>query len=153
MNNKKIEPRTFFRLSPNDLLRFGFSTRFYVLRCPDLELVQKEEKVLTDMGLIRKNMEHSNENEKKAVKKNLKEMYLDLLRKEDKNNFFAKKKKQNKETENFEGISWGISDEGQVYDYEDENNLKMDPAVLKALPGLSEKQMEKIEAFEVKLNK
>ena len=135
------------------MLKFGFSTRFYVLRCPDLELVQKEEKILTDMGLIRKNMEHSTEKEKKAEKKNLKEIYLDLLRKEDKNNIYANKKKQNKEKEDFEGISWGISDEGQVYDYEDENNVKMDPAILKALPGLSEKQMEKIEAFEVKLNK
>lgn len=135
------------------MLKFGFSTRFYVLRCPDLELVQKEEKILTDMGLIRKNMEHSNEKEKKAEKKNLKEIYLELLRKQDKNNFYSNKKKQHKETEDFEGINWGISDEGQVYDYEDENNVKMDPAVLKALPGLNEKQMEKIEAFEVKLNK
>lgn len=51
------------------------------------------------------------------------------------------------------GISWGMSDEQEVYDYFDENQIALIPDLLRRLPNLTEKQVEKIDKYEERLAK
>jgi len=46
-----------------------------------------------------------------------------------------------------------MSDEQEVYDYHDENQIALIPDLLRRLPNLNEKQVEKIEKYEEKLAK
>lgn len=46
-----------------------------------------------------------------------------------------------------------MSDEQEVYEYQDESQIALIPDLLRRLPNLSEKQVEKIDRYEERLNK
>lgn len=37
VNRKKLPSRAYQKLRPYDMIKFGLSTRYYVMRCPELE--------------------------------------------------------------------------------------------------------------------
>ena len=132
------------------MIKFGASLRFYIVRCPELETdVKGIIDISTDIGLLQADQQQ------KTPENNIKKHYLKLLKGFEASengmprSFPASKKKNEDEHE----INWGISDEDVVYNYQDENDFKMEPSILRQLPNLNEKQLEKIEQFEVKMNK
>ncbi len=85
-------------------------------------------------------------------KTSLREKYLALLEQRSHKN----QKKQKKVTAPVvedTGINWGMVDEAEIYAYEDEEEMKLDPELLRELPDLTAKDLEKIEAYEKKLRK
>ena len=133
------------------MVKFGASLRVYILRCLELENQSKGVDLSTDIGLIKSSL-----NIPKTDQNKTKKLYLKMLKSYEatenggqRERHMSGKKKENDENE----ITWGISDEEAVYNYQDENEFKMEPSILRQLPDLNEKQLEKIEQFEVKLNK
>lgn len=156
LNNKRLSPRTFAKLHAGDLLKFGCSLRFYVVRNPNLENSQRESiEISSDIGLIKSESATFPSKQPEVPSENsLKRQYIKLLR-----DFEAKelgvprvsREKTEKSEEN--GVFWGIDDENAVYSYQEEHELRLEPRVLRDLPGINEKQLEKIEQFENKLLK
>lgn len=131
------------------MLKFGASLRCYIVRCPEQEKNATSINLSTDIGLL-----HA-EKQEKPQENDAKKLYLKLLKDyEGLDSVIPRSFPTNKPKENDENaITWGISDEEAVYNYQDENDVKLEPNVLRQLPNLTEKQLEKIEQFEVKINK
>lgn len=133
------------------MIKFGASLRFYVVRCPDIEKNHQELTNLSnDMALLKEAAPKIQEN-------TLKKQYIRLLRSFEATEYGIHRNVPQQKSENADaggdGISWGIDDEEAVYSYQDEHELKLEPSVLRQLPGLNEKQLEKIEQFEMKMSK
>ena len=131
------------------MIKFGASLRFYIVRCLELEKDKTGVDLSTDIGLLQA------EKQQKPQENNVKKLYLKMLKSYEGNESGVHRSSsahKNQGSDNNE-ITWGISDEEVVYNYQDENEFKMEPSVLRQLPNLNEKQLEKIEQFELKLNK
>lgn len=50
-------------------------------------------------------------------------------------------------------MSWGMVDEMETYRFEEETEVQLNPAVLRKIPDLNAKQLEKIDQFEQKQNR
>ncbi|EGR32582.1 hypothetical protein IMG5_076020 [Ichthyophthirius multifiliis] len=149
VNNKALPSQIYHKLNVFDQIRFGQSSRIYILRCLEVE---KEE--------IEKNIENNSENIQKPQQKKgwqFKEIYIKLRENDP---YYKQEMKQSKQfkgkdnkQEEFSGVTWGIDDEQEVYQYQDESQIALIPELLKRLPDLNEKQIEKIEKYEEKLSK
>lgn len=139
-------------------MKFGFSLRFYVVRNPSLENSQTLDsiEISSELGLVKsEGPSISARNSAIPAENSLKRLYIKLLR-----DFEAKElgvvrvSRENPEKKAEEnGVFWGIDDENAVYSYQEEHELRLEPRVLRDLPGINEKQLEKIEQFENKLQK
>lgn len=111
VNKERLPARTFKKLSPFDSLKFGISSRSYVLRCPaheqllDEELAERENKFA----------EVLQQQHRQLSKEELRERYLDML--ENDPNFAANQqprtlqgRERQAEEDEYEGIDWGITD-------------------------------------------
>jgi len=150
VNSRKIPPRVFVKLTIGDMIKFGASLRFYIVRCLEIENESKGVVgISTDMDLIKSSI-----NLPKLEQNKAKKLYLKLLKNYEASELGIQRERPIKKKEHDDNeINWGILDEEAVYNYQDENEFKMEPTILRQLPDLNEKQLEKIEQFEVKLNK
>ncbi|KAL4502445.1 hypothetical protein ABPG72_012032 [Tetrahymena utriculariae] len=169
VNNKRLPSKIYHKLNPFDSLRFANSTRIYILRCIQLEEQEQQDDQQQQENVANTKEELKPEegqkelmkDEKVRTPKELKEFYLNLR---DNDPYYKQQNKKHKltggpsdqnnnDSENDNGITWGIGDEQEVYDYQDESQIALIPDLLKRLPNLNEKQIEKIEKYEERLNK
>lgn len=83
-------------------------------------------------------MEILNERNKELSKQELKDKYLDLLENDPyfKANNLSKKLQGSSAKREVNGVDWGISDELDVYAYKSDNDLQLEPDILRRLPGI-----------------
>ena len=97
--------------------------------------------------------------EQQSTKQANKEAYMKLLdQKRNVSNTVKKPEKKKgpttkEDVHGREGASWGMVAEEDIYAHRDEDELMIDSEVLRQLPDLSDKDIEKIENFEKKLRK
>lgn len=99
------------------------------------------------MGLIKKRIKE--EKVKEKPENTVKQTYLKLLENED----IGYRQKPVQKIQEVDGVNWGISDEAIIYNYEAEHEMKIEPSVLRKIPNLTAKQIEKIDQYETKLIK
>ncbi|KRX03404.1 SMAD/FHA domain [Pseudocohnilembus persalinus] len=163
VNRKKIPSRVYHKLNVFDTIKFGQSSRNYIVRCTEIEEKLEEEQEKKEEEKKKKQLiqqkqlrGESTEDLEEKKEKTLKERYMDLL--ENDPYYIQEKKKKkifkgkNNQQGQDSGISWGQVDESEIYSYQDQD-MALEPQLLKRLPGLTEKQVEKIEKYEQKLNK
>lgn len=165
INNKRVDARRFVKIKPGAFVKFGGSTRHFVLQSDDNNLDEetgnKTSSEKTD-AIFMKNSNHEkslkkDENEKKQEEApSLKELYKGLLEKK-----YGSRNGGNPTAKldglvkggGEEGIGWGIMDEDVVYRQQNEDEMSLEPELLRDLPDLNEKQREKIDKYEQKLEK
>jgi hypothetical protein len=144
--------RTFKKLAPFDNVKFGVSSRIFVLRCPAYEQLLDDEQAEKD----NKFSEILQNQHRQLSKDELKEKYLDML--ENDPNFAANQAprklmgKQQEVEDEYEGIDWGISDEREVYSYKNDNEFPIEPDILRRL-NLDSTQLNKLADYEEQLRK
>jgi hypothetical protein len=128
------------------VISFGLSSRLYIVGMEGSISAPEDEIKLGVSSLIEKPEDQENH------KMNLKAQYLKLL---EKNSYKVKPKSKPELPLHHDNsiISWGMVDEGEIYAYEDEEDFKLDPELLRQLPNLTSKDLEKIDNFEKKLSK
>ena len=153
VNKERLPSRTFKKLSPFDSLKFGISSRSYVLRCPAYEELLDNEQTEKENRFA----ELVQNQHRQLSKEELKEKYLDML--ENDPNFAANQQPrtlQGREREaveeEYEGIDWGITDEQEVYKYKNDNEFPIEPDILRRL-NLDSAQLNKLSDYEEHLRK
>ena len=126
------------------MITFGESTRIYVVGITGENSNLDEEQEIQNTKEI--------ENQSQIHKKTLKSEYLKLL-----GNLNVagpeKAPKKMHSQKDIEGISWGMIDEEEIYAWNEEEEVKLDSELLRKLPDLSAKDLEKIDNYEKKLRK
>ncbi len=147
-------------------MKFGASTRHFILHCEQGEKVDEIEKSSSEKtdAIFMKNSNH--ETSKNRDKKegddikddtpSLKDIYKGYLEKKygSRNTTGTEAKIDGLiKTGGEEGIGWGIMDEDIVYRQQNEDEMSLEPELLRDLPDLTDKQREKIDKYEAKLEK
>lgn len=132
-------------------MKFGLSSRVFILGVDG-----QVDPLINDQEF----QEEEQANEIKSAKQELKETYLQMLSsKYESGGGVAKKKVDKKKNPTTvaelhgEGATWGMLDEEIIYATKDEDDFRLDPEILRKLPNLTDKDLEKIENFEAKLRK
>lgn len=151
VNKKRLPVRAYQKLRPFDMIKFGLSSRCYVLRCPELEHEEKEHEVEAE----NKFQEILAERKKELSKQELKDKYIGLMDNDPylKANNLNRKLQGSDPSRAVNGVDWGISDEYDVYSYRNESDLQLEPDILRRLPGLDQVQLNRISEFEANLFK
>eukprot|EP01016_Furgasonia_blochmanni_P008566 TRINITY_DN13496_c0_g1_i2.p1 TRINITY_DN13496_c0_g1~~TRINITY_DN13496_c0_g1_i2.p1 ORF type:complete len:503 (+),score=153.07 TRINITY_DN13496_c0_g1_i2:505-2013(+) len=91
-------------------------------------------------------------NEDEEEKSDLKSLYIKLLQQ---NKMYvdpaARAKKLQQQRQSYVGTTWGMTDDAEVYAFnEEEEAIKLDPVLMRQLPDLTTKQLDKINEYEKK---
>ncbi|CAH1262183.1 SLC4A1AP [Branchiostoma lanceolatum] len=114
MNKMEVKPKVYYRLRVGYMIKFGGSSRMYVLQGPDEDQEDESEMTATELrDLHRQEREKSEQADTDDVTES-RETY-----EEEMEEWRRKKKKKEKDVEE-EGISWGMEDDAE--EEEDERN-------------------------------
>jgi hypothetical protein len=149
VNKVQLPARTYKKLEPFDSVKFGVSSRVYILRCPEFEQLQESEENHKDNEFARL-IEEQN---RQLSKEEMKAKYLNMLENDP---YFAAnqaprklmgKQQQEEEEDEYAGIDWGITDERDVYGYRNDNEIPIEADLLRRL-NLDSTQLTKLAEYE-----
>ena len=145
VNKTTLTHRTYHKLNVGDVIKFGFSSRLFIVGVDgETNPEQNNEQVMIAQFRNQENERQQALNSKASMK----EQYLEMLRQRGQYKPLVPKKIVNNPAD---GISWGMVDEDEIRAHEDQDEFKLDPDVLRELPGLEAKDYDKINNYEKKL--